>query len=490
EQNAIALGVQKRPFFMYNILMSAINQEEMQTAVHTALVNWGKLSEDGLDPLANLLLLQNHSHPDESKLPFALNRAIDRLLLENLDLLAEQDEIGTRVLQSRFLDGKITREVAQEMYASPDQVNRWQRAALTHLTQIIYSQEMSLRTELKQKIEGRLPTAPYSQFFGFTQARQALQGQLLQSGAPWIIVITGIGGIGKTSLADAIVRDILPSLTYRELCWLRVNDHQMSGEPLPPELAYEAALSTLANQLWPESSQGEPITHLENRLRQALKAAPHLIIIDNLETTGQIELFTNKLAALAEPSRFLLTSRARPSGKMAVYTHSLQELPLDDAESLLRHHAAIIGLTELATADAQTIASIYQVTGGSPLALRLVVSLTAVLPLPQILNDLSQSQLGPVEELYRHIYWQAWRTLTPPAQSLLQAMPLVAASGALPEQMQAISNLEASDFWSAVRELTARSLLEVRGTIQERRYGIHRLTEAFLNTEIIRWTEM
>lgn len=488
-----AVGRIKRPFSMYNTLMM-VNQEDLCTAVHAALVHWGKpsddASEDGLEPLAQFLLVQKQLKLEESGRPFALKRAVDRLLLENLDLLAEQDETGAAVLQSHFLDGKITRQAAQEMHASPDQVNRWQRAAINRLTAIIYRQEMSLRAQSAQEMAAALPAAPYSQFFGFTQARQALQNQLLQTTAPWIIVIAGIGGIGKTSLADFVARAVLPTMTYKRLLWLRVNGQQLSDEPLPSERAYEATLSNLAAQLWPDSQHGEPIAQLEKRLRQELKVTPHLIIVDNLETTAHIELFTGKLAALAEPSRFLLTSRARPSGKTAVYTLSLQELLLNDAESLLRHHAEMIGLAELAQADAQTIAAIYQVTGGNPLALKLVVSLTAVLPLPQILADLNESRIGPIEELYRHIYWKAWRSLTPPAQTLLQAMPLVASSGALPAQMQAISLLDEADFWTAVHELTARSLLEVQGTIQERRYGIHRLTEAFLNTEIIRWPEM
>ena len=470
--------------------MSVINQKELHTAVHAALVNWGKPSEDALGPLAHLSLIQKQLTCDEGGQPFALRRAVDRFLLESLDLLAEQDETGAKVLQSRFIDGKITRQVAQEMHASPDQVNRWQRAAINRLTQILYRQEMSLRAELAQEMEADLPPAPYSQFFGFTQALQAIRAQLVPTTAPWIIVITGIGGIGKTSLANCVVREVLPTLIYKRLCWLRVNGQQLSGESLPPELAYESVLSDLAAQLWPGRTQGEPVVQLENRLRQALKAAPHLIIIDNLETAAHIEYFTGKLGAFTEPSRFLLTSRARPSGETAVYTHSLQELPLDDAEALLRHHAEMIGVAEMAAADAQMMAAIYKVTGGNPLALKLVVSLTAVLPLPQILTDLGENRSGPIEDLYRHIYWEAWHTLTPAAQQLLQAMPLVAASGALPEQMQAFSGLDENDFWTAVRELTSRSLLEVQGTIQERRYGIHRLTETFLHTEIIRLPQM
>ena len=139
--------------------------------------------------------------------------------------------------------------------------------------------------------------------------------------------------------------------------------------------------------------------------------------------------------------------------------------------------------------ETAVIQSIYDISGGNPLALKLVVSLADVLPLPQILADLTHNRVGPIEDLYRHIYWQAWHTLTPHAQALLQAMPLVAASGALPEQMKMMAGLEDDAFWTAVHELSTRSLLEIQGTIHQRRYNIHRLTETFLRTEIIHWPE-
>ena len=125
----------------------------------------------------------------------------------------------------------------------------------------------------------------------------------------------------------------------------------------------------------------------------------------------------------------------------------------------------------------------------NPLALKLVVSLLDLLSLPLVLEGLSSSRSGPIENLYRHIYWQSWQILSSEAKLLLQAMPLVGESGGLPDYLQTISNLSAERFWPALHELRNRSLLEVRGTIQEKRYGIHRLTETFLRTEIIDWPE-
>jgi hypothetical protein len=57
------------------------------------------------------------------------------------------------------------------------------------------------------------------------------------------------------------------------------------------------------------------------------------------------------------------------------------------------------------------------------------------------------------------------------------------------EQMGAASRLSSNQLRPAITELVNRTLLEVRGTPWERRYGIHRLTNAFLRTEIVHLPE-
>ena len=117
------------------------------------------------------------------------------------------------------------------------------------------------------------------------------------------------------------------------------------------------------------------------------------------------------------------------------------------------------------------------------------MSLATTLPLSQILADLIKPDLEEIEQMYQHIYWKTWHALSSNAQALLLAMPLTAEDGARSEQLKSICNLPDDHLWPAIQELTSRSLLEVRGTTQERRYGIHRLTETFLRTEIIHWPE-
>jgi len=261
----------------------------------------------------------------------------------------------------------------------------------------------------------------------------------------------------------------------------------MSGHSLAAQLTFESLIIDLAGKLGLEATGAAD--RILAQVRQRLKTQSFLVVIDNLETDAETAYLLDHLNDLAGKSKFILTVRTRPAPQAIVYHFPVGELSQQEATALLRHHAGDIGIEALEGAAEEEFDSIYMVVGGNPLALKLVVSQLDLLPLSQVIKDLIQSQSGPVEDLYRHIYWRSWRMLSPDAQSLLQAMPLLGESGGLPDYLQAISKLSGDRFWPALQELRTRSLLEVRGTIQEKRYGVHRLTETFLRTEIIDWPE-
>ncbi len=461
----------------------------LQPAIHKSLSTWGELSSTEEELLGFLLLVRarRESHGTSSN-PLELRRATNEVLLDAIEQLAVQDEREADILRFRFMEGRITRHVAYKVHASTDQVNRWQRSAISNLTQIVYGQEIALRDQRRLDLESSVPAPPYSRLFGFESAQGEIADQLVRGDGAWIVAIIGIGGIGKTSLADAAVRDTIDSLTFDKILWSRVNARTLSGERREPEECFERLLTDLAQQLWP-STPLATMAEIQQRLRLTLREKPHLVVIDNLVSTTMTKFILERVRELTNPSKFLITSRSRPTISASVYFVSLEELPLNEAGNLLRYHAKAIGLAELAEATNPVIESIYNLTGGNPLALKLVTSLTTVLPLASILSDLEATRPGPIEDLYRYIYWESWRTLSSDAQALLQAMPLVAESGALPDQMKEISSLVDNAFWPAVTELITRSLLEVRGSIHDRRYGIHHLTDSFLRTDIIHWTD-
>jgi len=463
--------------------------DELQDAVHSALTSWGKIGSSEEELLGFLLLVQQERASIEGSLdPLKLRKATNCVLEDTLEELSRQEKTEADVIRSRFIEGHIIRQVANKIYASSDQVNRYQRSAIENLSRILLAREIHARDMRIRELESDLPPSTYTNLFGFNQAAQKITAKLLESEPPWIVTVTGLGGIGKTSLADASVRQALRSFQFERVVWLQASSNPLSGAPLSSEESYSQLLKSMAELLWPGETQAADAA-IAADARELFSQQRHLIVIDNLETEETTNFLIDKVRNWTRPTKILITTRARSTGQASVFYHSINELSQEDAAALLKHQAELIGLDGLSAAKNKEIDSIYAVTGGNPLALKLVVSLAAVLALPQVLTDIAQRRPGPVEELYRNIYWESWRTLGDDSQMLLQAMPLVAESGALPEQMRAISKLPEERFWPAVSELISRSLVEIKGTIHERRYGIHRLTETFLRTEIIGWTK-
>ena len=462
--------------------------DELVPLVHAALRAWHTVgTADNL--LEGLLLIQEERGSiTASTSPTAMRLATNRVLLAGIEELESGDQLEAEILRMRFADGNTLMMVANRINASEHTVSRVQRAAIVSLSNVLYEKEMDARHSRAQSLQQKLPPPSYSQLFGVEEAEELIVERLSQSDGPGVVSIVGIGGIGKTALADAVTRQLAGRLQFDGVVWLRIVHQTLSGRKPSPKITFDNLLIQLADGLGLNNVDGNQEQRLV-QIRRALTDRPNLIVIDNLETDGETAFILDHLNDLAQPSKFLLTTRTRHATQAAVFHHELRELKLDAAASLVTSHARDVGLPEIDQFGAEHIQHIYEITGGNPLALKIVVSLLDLLPLSQVLYDLKVSRPGLIEDLYSHIYWQAWRVLSPEARSLLQAMPLVGETGGLPDYLQEISNLTDNQFWPALQELRSRSLIEIRGTVHEKRYGVHRLTESFLRTEIIHWPD-
>lgn len=99
----------------------------------------------------------------------------------------------------------------------------------------------------------------------------------------------------------------------------------------------------------------------------------------------------------------------------------MDELTPPAAASFIRAQAQSLNLVDLVQASGETIDQIYAVTGGNPLAIELVVGLTAVHPLPQMLADLLSANIGEIGQLYCHIGYH--RTSQPLAAGSARRSP-------------------------------------------------------------------
>lgn len=465
-----------------------ISQEE----VVEALEAWGK---EGLS--ATTFARSLHIRQILSKHGRDVSATLKAQISESLQHLSKDQY---RALTDIFYKNETVRRVAEGMNVGESSVYRYRTTALNQLaeewTQLeakAYRRYRSLIEERAQMGSGRL--------FGVTKNLAALRAALLAPSDPWVIGLDGIGGIGKTSLALAAILDHATLTRFEDILWVSARQsqwHPVYGiiHATHPALTYEGLVSRVLEQLiGPQAAAvmapGEQAAHM----RFLLQEKPILVVVDNLETAADQEALIPNLTSLANPSKFLLTSRYSLREAGAVYTFSLDELPLTDALDLLRYELQNRNLLALAAAPEAELAQTHDVTGGNPLAIKLVAGQLSVFPLPRVLADLRQARGAKVDKFYRYIFWQAWKQLDENARNVLLVMPLVAEEGGALDQIEAVSEVPVVHVTDALQQLIRLSLVNVRHTgrpdsvvaSDSNRYSIHRLTESFLLEEVIKW---
>ncbi len=461
---------------------------ELVPAVRTALQQWysGKQPEHVWNDMRIVAACAAQiSAPD-------LGFAVKQIMLDALDTLNRERGQLAEILRLRFLDDLTAQEVAHQLNLSENVVYKRQQAAIKALAAILWRQEQAARAAHTARICARLELAQPPQLFGADEKLEALVHLLLAPGAPWLIAVVGIGGIGKTSLADAAVRRVAGAPVFADMAWVSARQSSWllaSGENAVarPALTYAGLLDALVSQFEFQDLAHGSTEQKQQELQARLQARPALVVIDNLETAADYGALLPHLDGLSKPTRFLLTCRHRLDDYAGVYNLSLDELSAQDSLALIRHQAAERGLSQVAAAPDESLLQICQVAGGNPLALKLLVGQMFAFSIPQIVQDMRQARGKTVQELYRHIYWRAWHLLAPEAQQVLAVMPLVAETGGGIEQISTLSEVGGEQLTEAIKQLVTLSLIDVRGAVDARRYGIHRLTETFLLNEVVRW---
>lgn len=202
--------------------------------------------------------------------------------------------------------------------------------------------------------------------------------ELLGEGAR-LVTITGLGGIGKTTLALALARRLQEQVAFPQVFFVSL---ETTNEP-------ERVLEVVAAALIPSGPVPDPLT----ALRQRLGLGRSLLVLDCLE---HLLAGAEHLAELLEASlttSLLVTSRV-PLGLDAETLYALEGLavPRSHAEGLAepdafgalklyhlaaRRHAAH---HEPAAAELGGAIDICRLVGGAPLGIELAAALTRVVP--------------------------------------------------------------------------------------------------------------
>jgi hypothetical protein len=305
-----------------------------------------------------------------------------------------------------------------------------------------------------------------------------------------------MGGVGKSSLADAIASRAVNDEIVRDIVFVRFTRDAAESE----HLTFERCTEALRARLRLNSDAAIP---------DALRKRPYLIYLDNLETAAEPQdALVARLCDLVEntDARVLLTSRQVYADRRRVFAKRLTGIDRAACRDLVQHVGAHIpGVASMSENDADAI---FSATGGVPLAVRLVVPQLEIDSLDGVLERLRLAPLAQAGELeddeYRQFYravldwsWNAvWNLGEKDGRGLdagrvlvyLADLPPTPSGSVDASELGTLIGLERSRVKRAVDLLFRFSLVEVSIPPElraERRYFLHPLVLQYARADLL-----
>jgi hypothetical protein len=345
----------------------------------------------------------------------------------------------------------------------------------------------------------QLPGKSYRELIG----RDILMGDVLAAlrdpSGKWIVAVDGMGGIGKTSLAREVADRCTSEHLFDAIVWDQApkesQEFPTGTAKVKGTLTFETVLDSIARQLGALDVPRLNGSEKEIRVKGLLQVQRVLIVLDNLETAKEVQTeIARRLLPLLNPSKALLTSRHRFQGDLfAVHLTGLDD---DGALRFVRQEAQEKNIQNVSSAKVSELKQIAETTGGSPLALKLVVGQLGHLPLGTVLEQLSKVKLPKGDSdkndyilFYKGIFSPSWKLLSADGKKLLISMSHFAPGiGGTYEAIKATSDLADDILNHCVDELWRLSFLEKGESpnLKQVRYYLHALTQYFVLSDIVK----
>jgi tetratricopeptide (TPR) repeat protein/transcriptional regulator with XRE-family HTH domain len=325
------------------------------------------------------------------------------------------------------------------------------------------------------RVYQNLPAPTYSQFVMREQAFADVLDGLQQRSAA--VLVVGMGGNGKTSLAREIAHHCLQNadlVLFDAAVWVSDKDR-------PGTTNLSTVLDEIARTLdYPGFTQFE---HDEKRreVEQLLRRQRVLLIVDNFETITDGSLIT-WLLRLPEPSKALITSREYRREWRSSWPVELRGMSEEEIRVLIGQRLRQLRIEKL-IGNLDQLEPLIAATGGNPKAIEITLGLVKHerRSLQHVVDDLYAAR----GDLFEDLFARSWSLLDDAARRVLMVATFFPTS-ANSEALRATADIQGYTFDRVVERLTDLALLDVQQADLNSLppYALHPLVRAFAKARL------
>lgn len=195
-----------------------------------------------------------------------------------------------------------------------------------------------------------------------------------------VIVVHGIGGVGKTATCIEVGRRAYKAGLFDEVVYAPVRRgyllREQAAVSVAPFESFEGFLRLVTNSLGSSLPAGVDIDELERRVLELIAEEKTLIIVDNFETLREQSQLADFFWRVPGGTKALVTTRIPPATGGRFF--QLDELPKEEIGEIIRNECILKGKSRLVEVDREDVLDrIYAAIGGIPLAAKLLVGAMA-----------------------------------------------------------------------------------------------------------------
>ena len=336
-------------------------------------------------------------------------------------------------------------------------------------------------------------TKPYLSLIGREKQISEIIACLKDSNGSRIVAIDGMGGIGKTALALEIASRCMAIKIFGTVLWI-TDDLPINLQESPEQVSLEMIYNKLGRSLGLPEFSTLSFTEKIKRLKLSLSREKHLIVVDNLERSvdDQEKIIQGLHEVIGKSSRALVLSRQR--FLKDVYQLHLQGLVGIDSKNFLQQEFESRGINKHKYISDEALKLVAEKSGGSPLAMKLVVGQLSYQDVDLVINRLqyvqviSKNAFDEYAKLYQHIFLPSWEILSSEGKKLLLSMAhFTAGHGGTFEAIRATCGLSTNRVAGKIDELWRLAFLEISDlNFNQTRYFLHALTQYFVLSDLVK----